>query len=652
MLRSTFFGLEIGRTGLTTSQFNLDVTSHNISNVNTVGYTRQRTVTTAHDPFSTIGRVMPANDALVGGGTRVMVLDQIRSAYLDRRFRTENTQHAYFETRTQSLSYVRSFFNHEDTSINQNLADFFRAMTTVAANPASAAPRTSLQTSAKDMVQQFNMIHEGLMNLQAVENTAVRQKTYDINRMAEQLSQLNVSIYRFEVTGMIANDLRDQRNLLLDNLSRLIDIDYEEVPCEHNPNDNMLSTMTVWIGGRANGVELVNHDAFNTLGVALVTNDIEGGVPIAIPYWTHLVGDINDIMDEVDVNRLLEMDPGDPAYAGLRADYERHLEALFGDGPGTGVQRWQAWERTTDIGDAAALNMSRITGGELKAHIDVRDGVGNGADSTKRGIPYFTEQVNHLARALLQEINAIHTVGWTNNPNGSRTNVNFFAIRDENGDPVNVGGWAIRDTTSIPPSHTPLVAGVGGFTLDPDTGAWLEGGDPVDLSDPRFIFYVPNLQNVTARNITLSEDVDRSSFNIAASSVRIARAGEGDAESLQQGNNVNIRAMNELFRATTIVLWPRIEGQEVHIGGFDNFATSIRFAVGNTMNSAESMERTSRILTIAAENQRTAIAGVSLDEEMVRLVRYQHAFNGAARVITTMDDALDRIINGMGRVGL
>ena len=78
----------------------------------------------------------------------------------------------------------------------------------------------------------------------------------------------------------------------------------------------------------------------------------------------------------------------------------------------------------------------------------------------------------------------------------------------------------------------------------------------------------------------------------------------------------------------------------------------VPFDVANTLHTAKQAGETSRVLTLAAENQRNAIAGVSLDEEMVGLVRYNHAYNGAARIITAMDDALDRLINGTGRVGL
>jgi flagellar hook-associated protein 1 FlgK len=90
----------------------------------------------------------------------------------------------------------------------------------------------------------------------------------------------------------------------------------------------------------------------------------------------------------------------------------------------------------------------------------------------------------------------------------------------------------------------------------------------------------------------------------------------------------------------------------VSIGSLDGYATSIRFDIANTLSFAKKTLDTSVTLTLAAENQRLAVSGVSLDEEMVNLVKYQHAYNGAARVITVMDEMLDKLINGTGRVGL
>jgi len=578
MVRSTFFGLEIGKTGLTTAQFGLDVTGHNISNLDTDGYTRQRIVSTAYDPFSTIGRFAPVGQGLVGGGVRVQILDQIRSAYLDRRFRDEVSTHAFWDQRAQSMSYIESFFDNvnEKTSINYSLAEFFKSMKVIGEDPVAGAPRTLMQTAAMDLVQQLNMTYEGLIDFQKVENRAIETKTNDMNRMAKDLAELNVAIYTFEITGMIANDLRDKRNLMIDELAKYIDVEYEEYPDKFGH-----SMMRLRVGGDT----IVDHDwpKSDVFGLAYVPNVLEGEERVAIPYW---------------LNRV-DNDPDSPTYFDP-LDPEHTMESLR----------------------SVILNISDVNGGELKAHFSMRDGLGGGVDTSNRGVPYYIEMINNLARALVQEINAQHIQGYSDHPEGSETNIHFFAILDSLNNPVDIG--------EIGP---PNADGVKSYNLSND-----------------------ELKQITARNLTLSKKIQDSAYNIAASSVEIGRpANDGDPEELQRGNNKNMNALYDLFRKTGITVFtddPLNNYTRADIGSFDEYCTTIRFDVGNTLHTAKQSAETSRILKHAANNQRTAIAGVSLDEEMVGLVKYNHAYNGAARVITQMDDALDRLINGTGRVGL
>jgi flagellar hook-associated protein 1 FlgK len=603
-MRATFFGLEIGKTGLTTAQFGLDVTGHNIANLDTEGYTRQRIVQTAYDPFAiSIGRLAPMGAALIGSGTRVMILDQIRSAYLDRRFRDETTTHAYWNTRTQSLSYIMSFFDNvnEKTSINTSLNEFFKAMTTVSADAVSGAPRTLLQTAAMDLVQQLNSIYKGLIDFQEVENRAVETKAGDINRIAFGISELNKAIYTFELTGMVANDLRDKRNALVDELATLIDVEYREYP--EFPDLPLPQKSPTLFEVKIAGEVLVNHDKWNEIAVGHVDNVLfdmdDEAKPRAVLYWVNMMaegGFDSDGVTPLPGIRKPVRAPGETDVAfqarldAFNADVSARLQADMNAAPPNHPQ--------------FIVDMNKVTGGEIKAHIDMRDGLGNGADTTKRGVPYYIEMMNDLARALVAEINAIHILGWTDHPNGSETGILFF----------NDG---VHTTGKVPPGMT---------------------------GEEYLTSIAGGINNITAKNITLSEMIVASGFNVAASDVQIVKYGE--PEELQGGNNKNMLELYRIFSKTGIT----IDGRE--IGSFDEYATRIRFDVGSTVNTAQNAKETSRILTLAALNQRTAIAGVSLDEEMVSLVKYNHAYNGAARVITAMDDALDRLINGTGRVGL
>ena len=546
MVRSTFFGLEIGKTGLTVSQIGLDITGHNIANVDTDGYTRQRIIATAYDPFATVGRALSVSQANVGGGVNIKVHDQIRSAYLDRRYRTENTANAYWQKRTESMRYLESYFDNtnEETSINFSLARFFEAMKVLAEDTVEGAPRTLLQTAGKDLVQQLNSIYNGLIDLQESQNQVVDVTVIRINQIADEIAQLNKSIYGYEITGYYANDLRDKRNLLVDELSALADVEYKEYA------DGNHTKFEVSIGGK----KLVNHVDTWTLGVREVNNGIAElgeNKKVLQPYWKY------------DNNGAAIPD----------ADSELVLK-----------------------------------GGELKAYLDMRDG--DAVNKNPKGIPYYVEMLNNFARALVQEVNKLHRQGFNDNVDGSWDGIDFFWAKDEKGNY---------------------------FELD-------ASNNQIDLCDPDKLYLV------NAGNICLSKEVEADVYNIACSSVKIEKKN-GTPDQLQRGNNENMNALYALFIKKDIALGDLTTGG-ISIGSLDGYATSIRFDVGNTLNTAIKTADNYVTLTIAAENQRLAVAGVSLDEEMTNLVKYQHAYNGAARVITAMDELLDKLINGTGRVGL
>jgi len=670
-MRGTFFGIEIARTGLSLGQLGLDVTGHNIANVETKGYTRQRIIQTAYDPSFHIGKIMPMMQARVGAGTRVKILDQIRSAYLDRRFRTENTTNAYWETRTRELRYLESFFDNvnEETSINFTINRLFSAMKILAEDTVEGAPRKLLQTAGLDLVQQLNTIYAGLMDLQDTQNKAVQITVDEINRISKEIVELNKAIYGFELTGHVANDLRDKRNVLLDDLSTLIDIKYDEYTDKWGA-----TAMKVFIGDEL----LVDHDKRNELGTRLTDNAIAGESQVLEPIWLfdeaffggspitlggvpltgdtasgdfqRMVAKINDLANKINaLNTRIdeEVTNGSPVaeidlLKDQRAAFVDQLSAIVDIGDITPAQLAGDGPITLTINGANLLDAGVVTNvtitrgtvevpliakdGELRALIDMRDN----DDVLLPGIPRYIQMLNDLARTLVQEINAVHREGYNDPPIGDSVNgINFF---------YEDAGWF----------HW-IDAGGETLTLDELTGDWVDSTGTV-VADPALAGYewLLDVSQVTARNIRLSNEVMQSEFNIACSSVKIDK--HQNPEDQQRGNNVNMRKLFALFNKTDISL--NVMGRDVSVGSFDSFATSIRFDIGNTLFTSKNMFDTSRTLTLSAENQRTSVSGVSLDEEMTNLIKYNHAYNGAARVITAMDDALDRLINGTGRVGL
>lgn len=503
-IRSTFAGLEIAKTGLFISQKGLDVTGHNVANVDTVGYTRQRLLTTAYEPYSAVASFRPVDNALVGGGTRVTTLNQIRDSFLDRQYRTEASSLSKWTTRTQGLTYVEALFEGADlTGLSDSIDALFEGFNSVATEPNDGAQRVALQQAGIILSESLNQMYERLLDQQKDQNLAVKTVVQSINNIAEQITVLNKAIMSYEIEGDPANDLRDKRNLLLDQLSGLVDIEYG--------TDSGTSQFWVKIGGET----LLNHLSFNEIKLGIDT-DPTTGIEVYVPQW-------------------------------------------------------------------ASGNEVKITDGELRAHMDLRDNAG----SDNSGIPYYIEQLNTLARAIVSAVNDIHSSGWShsNGTNGSQTGINFFNV-----------------------------------PLDE------EGNE--------------DITKVTAGNIWISQDIIDNHFNIAASSEKV------DPDTLPVGNNEIAKKLFGLINSQSL----EFNGEK--IGSFQGFLDGVVLDLSITLNRSKVMQDTQETQVLSVDNSRASVSGVSLDEEMTNLIKYQHAYSGASRVITAMDEAIELIINRMGKVGL
>lgn len=513
-MRPTFFGIEVARTGITVSQKGLDVTGHNVSNADTAGYTRQRLVNTAYDPYNANSLLRPLDAAMVGGGARIMILDQIRSSFLDRQFRTEQTALSDWTTRSEGLTYIRGLYENADgSSITGAITGLFDGFNAMVKESNDGQQRSYIRSQAQVLTDSMNHIYNRLEEQQGDQDLSVKTVVERINTLSEHLVELNKSIYRSEaLSNQPANDLRDKRNLILDEMATYVDIEYEETM------DNKFIL-------KIDGHEIVNH----------ITHD-----PMTMQHSIDSNGNPHNFVPGFG-------DPALPSFVPLN----------FGAGG--------------------------ITGGELKAHIDMRDS----NDPEHPGIPYFMEQMNTLAQHLVKYVNEQHMKGWTSTTSGnaSQTGQLFFETYSTN---------------------------------------------PLDIND---------VSNVTAGNIKLLQAIIDDPYNIAASSVMIDTSNPAN---MQKGNNENSLALYEL-----------LDRQDLGtIGSYYDFASSIVTDIAVTLNRCNSSVKNQQSVVDTADNQRASISGVSLDEEMTNLITYQHAFSGASRVLTTMDDALDNIINRMGRVGL
>lgn len=231
-MSSLFYGLQIARSALTASQKGINLTGHNISNANTTGYTRQRLVVESVQPSTTAVRISPVEKGAVGAGVDVKAIEQVRSDYLDRQYRNQSAKLGYWQTRADEMEYVESVVNElsEDSSLSSAIDDFFNSLNDLVDDPVSEEIRTTVRQNALKMTDTFQLRYDQLVELQSLYNDTMKLTVDEINTKLQNIAAFNEQIRAYELTGEKANELRDSRNLLIDDLSQLINIKATETP--------------------------------------------------------------------------------------------------------------------------------------------------------------------------------------------------------------------------------------------------------------------------------------------------------------------------------------------------------------------------------------------------------------------------------------
>lgn len=244
---SSFGGLNIVVKGLFAQQAAMNVTGHNISNVNTDGYSRQRAVleTTTPEAVGSWG--------MLGTGATVQQIERLRNSFLDVKFWGENMVLGEWEARSDILSQIEAVFNEpSDAGINTVLANFFDSLQDLTEDPGSLTVRELVRENAVSFTNTLNYMANQFQKIQNDINFSIETKVKELNSYAKQISDLNQQIMRYEIDGSNANDLRDRRDLLVDKMSKIADVKvFEDADGRFRLN----------VGGRL----MVNHNTYNEL---------------------------------------------------------------------------------------------------------------------------------------------------------------------------------------------------------------------------------------------------------------------------------------------------------------------------------------------------------------------------------------------------
>ena len=238
---STFMGLETTLRGLIASQSALDTTGHNIANANTPGYSRQVATMTASPAYSEPAVSGPAAPGQLGTGVTVGSINRVRNAYLDIQYRAQSMRQGSAEATQDGLNQVQAAFNEPtDTGLNSLLSAYWSAWGDVSNSPENLATRQSLAQAASSLADGFNSLASQISTVQQQTAQNVTSTIGQVNSIGTQIAQLNAAIAHTEVSGDQPNDLLDQRDALLDTLSKIGNVSI---------NQGQYGSIDVTIGG-------------------------------------------------------------------------------------------------------------------------------------------------------------------------------------------------------------------------------------------------------------------------------------------------------------------------------------------------------------------------------------------------------------------
>lgn len=224
-MRSTFHGLEVSKRGLFAQQSALNTTGHNISNANTEGYTRQRANMQATTGIPYPGMFANVEPGLLGTGVNVVSLQRLREDFLDVQYRNEHKRQGYWDGRLETLEKLEGIMNEpSDTGLQKVMDQMWQSWQDLAKDPTNTSARAVVRERSKAFADTLNSTYKHLEEVQRDLNNVIGVKAMEINSLGEQIASLNRQIADVVPHGYVPNDLYDQRDVLLDKLSKLVEI--------------------------------------------------------------------------------------------------------------------------------------------------------------------------------------------------------------------------------------------------------------------------------------------------------------------------------------------------------------------------------------------------------------------------------------------
>lgn len=369
---SSFFEFNIAKTGLFAAKTGLQVTSNNVYNMATVGYSRQYAKQVASSPIGNFGGL-----GQMGTGTTIETIGRVRDEYLDRKYWPKVSTLGEYEQKSTQLSMMETSFSAlSESGVSNNVNGFFTSISDLAFNADSLEYRTAVISNAETLISNLKSHANALHQQQEELNDDLYTVVSTVNSLGKQISNINTQIYQNEITGHTANELRDKRTVLLDELSKYGNIQIKEY--DDGTGRELGKKMDVLL----NGQEFVSHDTSRELKLepriatdpANQPNDVVGLYNIKWDNGTDfnlngLTGEMKGILDLRDGNSGTGNSmnyKGIPYYIGKLNEFTRTMASAMNDG----IRYNDAGVLNGVIGHTDGFDMNGDAGGPLFTYKD------------------------------------------------------------------------------------------------------------------------------------------------------------------------------------------------------------------------------------------------------------------------------------------
>lgn len=517
----------------------LNTTAHNLTNVNTEGYVRQQ-ILMKESSYDTVGHSGTAYMS-IGLGTDIDVIRQVRNIFLDNSYRAENGRQQFYAAHANAIEEIETILGEvEGETFNEILNDLWISMNEVEKHPDGLETRAALVQSASKFAKRANLVQSSIIEYQKNIDSDIKSAVDRINELGQGISDLNLSIRRAELTGANANDFRDSRNALLDELGGLINIKYREI-----------EDGTVLVS--AENTQFVIKEGFYKMGTTQATSFSS----LREPYWPHL--------DQKVFNENAPI----------------------------------STKNNNDVGYLKGLTLVR--GSRKTNYMDLA------SETSYKAIDHSNVMV---AMATFDKL--VHEVV---------TLVNDRLAPLDGGSPQQ---------------------------LDPNAPFGLNGTQGHELFSRRFIPRFDASGNYieedpsnpdtlySAGNLIINEDV-LNDYNLIPLSV--SNGSDGDT--------TVIKSIIDAWGEKRMSLKPG----ETSVLNVRDFYTAFIGDLGANGSLATNEVKNQSLLVMQIDNQREQLTGVSSDEELGNMMKYQHAYNAASRLVSVLDSMMDKVVNNLGLVG-